>query len=273
MTEWWTGIAPAELTLDCGGGRHRIRWADGRLLALDHGDLDDERALASLGGASIDCVELARAWERHRTDLRALVIGPRGGGDELKAEIDGPYFTYGRPRRRPGNYTSVRMGGARTQSRFNPDPDDETVDLRALATLGSGFGERLVATVAADWAQRLHAADPSVDQARARLQAALYARVIAALRLWLGSSRVALELEMVPERAARSLDREGNVIHASLPFGWLLDVWARGLAIVQGRFCLGAATTDGSVWSLQTVAPDLRMRERIELRVQPEAGD
>ena len=70
----------------------------------------------------------------------------------------------------------------------------------------------------------------------------------------------------------RSLARVDDVVHAQLPFTWLLDVWARDLTTVQGRFCLDAApgtAVDGEHWELATVSPDLRTTERIELRINP----
>jgi hypothetical protein len=37
---------------------------------------------------------------------------------------------------------------------------------------------------------------------------------------------------------------------------WLVDVWARGLAVVWQRFCLSAASPDGRRWTLDTVTPE-----------------
>jgi hypothetical protein len=90
VTAWWVGIAPAEITVPCAGEQHRVRWEQGRLLACDHGDVDDERTLATLGGTTFECVELVAAWERRRPDLRVLVVGPRGGSDEIQVDPDGP---------------------------------------------------------------------------------------------------------------------------------------------------------------------------------------
>ena len=90
MTDWWVGIAPAEHSVPCGGEHHRLRWEQGRLVACDHGDPDDELVLTALGGQELQCIELVRAWERHRDDLRALVIGTRDGSDELRPGIRSP---------------------------------------------------------------------------------------------------------------------------------------------------------------------------------------
>jgi hypothetical protein len=58
-----------------------------------------------------------------------------------------------------------------------------------------------------------------------------------------------------------------GVVKAELPFGWLVDVWARGSATIWGRFCLSAATEDGRTWTLKTVAPDLGRPRRITIRL------
>ena len=87
MSDWWTGIAPTEITVPCAGEEHRVRWDSGQLFACDHGDVDDERTLATLGGTAAECIELVAAWERRCHDLRTLVVGPRGGSDELAARV------------------------------------------------------------------------------------------------------------------------------------------------------------------------------------------
>jgi hypothetical protein len=291
MSDWWTGIAPAEITVPCAGEDHRVRWEQGQLRACDHGDVDDERTLATLGGTAFECVELVGAWQRRQHDLRALVVGPRGGSDELHVDLDDPRsggVSRSRRRRSGGNMvvsTVVGYGassagaGSSERSRFSRPADageHDISDLIALVGLGAGFGERLVATVAAEWTTRLREGRPEVAEALPRLRAALYGRVFAALRSWLGESQLSLELEMTGAEDQRSLTRVGRAIHAELPFAWLLDVWSRDLTTVQGRFCVDAKPcemADGESWQLATVAPDLRTAERIELRIRPVAGD
>jgi hypothetical protein len=287
VTDWWVGIAPAEITVPCGGEDHRVRWEQGRVIACDHGDVEDERTLATLGATPFACIELVAAWERRRHDLRVLVVGPRGGSDEIHVDPDDPRaggVRSARRRRRRGgggfvgSFATSSGGGQLVGSRCSHSPDsepDDVADLIALVGLGSGFGERLVATAAAEWTKRLRDGGPEVAEALPRLQAALYGRVFAALRSWLGDPASSLELEMTGAAHPRSLTRVQGAVHAQLPFAWLLDVWSRDLTTVQGRFCLDAEprkTADGEHWELETVAPDLRTTERIELRIRPVAG-
>jgi hypothetical protein len=277
MTDWWVGIAPAEHLVPCSGEHHRLRWEQGRLIACDHGDPGDELVLTALGGQELQCIELLRAWERHRDDLRALVIGSRDASDELRPGNNPPGA--GGPRARIRPRTSVGGPNGRVGAARHPEPSSDADDLEeliALTALGSSIGKRLVATVVAEWAARLRDGHPGLDRATPRLQAALHGRVGAALRGWLGEPQLSLELEMSGAGEPRSLSRADDVVHAQLPFTWLLDVWARDLTTVQGRFCLdvkprGAA--GGERWELATIAPDLRTNERIELRISPAPGE
>ena len=69
-------------------------------------------------------------------------------------------------------------------------------------------------------------------------------------------------VDYVDEGAARSLRRVGRRVHAQLPFRWVAEVWAKGLPVVDDRFCLSAVFT-ASEWSLETVTRELSSIERI----------
>ncbi len=138
---------------------------------------------------------------------------------------------------------------------MDPDPAQQ---LGRLLSLGGGLGRRLDATVAAHWRERLLTPDAETDRLSARLHAALFGRVLATLGGWLGQGDVALSLQLVPEGAASSLRRDADGgVAARLPFGWLVEVWARGIDVVWGRFCLAATSADGRTWELVTAGPDL----------------
>jgi hypothetical protein len=70
--------------IDCAGQSHRLRWEAGRLHALDHEDLEGERALAALGGQACPCVEALDRWARHADDLRVLTLTSRGPTDAVR---------------------------------------------------------------------------------------------------------------------------------------------------------------------------------------------
>jgi hypothetical protein len=248
VSAWWTGLAPAQATLECGGATHRLRWADGELHALDHDDIEGERALAALGDERCACVDALDGWHRHANDLRVLVLGPRGASDSLAPEGRHP----------AGVHSYAGSGGP--QSRPS-EPEDALLGLYAL---GGGLRERLAATVVAGRLDGFDAAE------RARLHAALAGRAMLALRAWLGEPGLRVELRM---NDAPSVARDGGLIELTLPLSWLIDVWAKGLAVIWGRFCLAASTEDGHRFTLTTVGPDLGEPELIRLELGGEPSD
>jgi hypothetical protein len=275
MSAWWVGLSAAQATVSCGEHAHHLRWERGAVTAPDHGDPADERALAALGGEPFACIELLSAWEHHRDDLRLLTLAPRGPSDVLRidpealAQRGGIVQGGGRQRLGRGNPRAA-IGGARrlgAQARG-------TEELVTLLTLDGGIQDRLQATVAAAWARRIRTGHTRLARSHAQLHAALHGRVLAAVSSWQGAPGIAVELTMVAPDAPRSLARGEHGIKAELPFAWLVEVWAKGLATIYGRFCLGAATTDGRRWTLTTVGPDLGEPETVTvtlpgLRVTP----
>ena len=63
------------------------------------------------------------------------------------------------------------------------------------------------------------------------------------MRSWLGASGPESQLKMIGEKGKRRLISEHGYVRAELPFGWVVDVWAPGLATIWGRFCLSAIPT------------------------------
>lgn len=82
-TPWWAAFGPTEAPLSCGDAEHRLRWADGRLHALDHADAEAELVLAALGGDTSPCLDVVGAWGRHSDDLTVLAVGPRSASDAV----------------------------------------------------------------------------------------------------------------------------------------------------------------------------------------------
>ncbi len=80
---WWAAFGPAEAPLSCGDAEHRLRWADGKLHAVDHVDAEGELVLAALGGETSPCLDVVRAWGRHSDDLTVLAVGPRSASDPV----------------------------------------------------------------------------------------------------------------------------------------------------------------------------------------------
>jgi hypothetical protein len=289
MNPWWLGLGPAQAIVTCGEHNHRLRWAEGALTAVDHEDPEAERALAALGGQRCTCVDVLDAWARHEGDQRVLVLASRGPADPIAAHADWTAQLAARPRaitaamptrarvsapqllRRPGRR---RAKAARAAARASgsgwtayapasPSPagriprgTEPESELVALLGLGGGLQDRLVATVAATWARRFEQPSPELSEARPSLTASMQGRLSAAVQSWLGRADVAVELELIEDDRAPDLAERGGAIQAALPFDWLAEVWARGLATIFGRFCLAASTDDGRAWTLTTVGPE-----------------
>jgi hypothetical protein len=224
MTAWWEGLSPAEAVVDCDGAPHRLVWERGSLRAPQHSDQEREQVLAALGGERHRCVDLVSAWERHASDPAVLLLGSRGPADVIAAEEDD------------------QVGGRRPGV-----PEDPFAETMELLRLGGGLPDRLVATVAASIAG---------DGPQTRLHAALYGRLLAAMRVWLGEPQAAIGLDYLACDGPRSLRLEGGTVRVALPFAWIGEVWARGFTTILGRFCLGAESPDGHRWTLSTVGPD-----------------
>ena len=233
MSQWWTGIPAAEVTVLCGGDTHTVRWESGELIAVDHGDPKGEVTLSALAGETVPCLELLRTWSRRRDDPHVLTLASRGPTDPLNINVNGLRFHYGGPRRQTEEQT-----------------------LRLLAADGR-LPDRLQATTAAIWTRRIQAGHAALQTARPQLEAALYGRALRTLRAWLGEPRLAIQLTMIGPLEERKIVRTADGVDVSLPFSWLSDVWMRGLAVTLGRLCIAAETTDGSNWTLHTLGPDL----------------
>lgn len=276
---WWWGLGPASVELDCTGEPHVVRWVEGRLEAQEHADAEGERALAALAGERPACLELLELWARHEEDPRVLVVASRGASDPLlvaaaggrgqrpgyapmRSRGGGPGFAPRASMAYSSNATVHRM----VMRRGQPGPLDEESDpLQVLAELAGPLFTRLAGTVAATWAARIEDGDERVAFHRAALDAAVYGRALLALRDWVGDSALEPNFAMIGPDDPPALAVEDGRITLALPFSWTPYVWARGLAVVLGRFAVAASTgTQGQV-VLETVEADLSTRTTLTL--------
>lgn len=264
MTEWWLGLPDAETRIACGRDTHTLRWRAGDLHAVDHEDIDGERALAALGGERCTCVEVLDAWARHTDDLRVLMLARRSDADQLAVAIDwlGPRHR-GRRHGIRGGWMAYPPGGPGIGGW--EDAEDELVPLLAL---GGGLPDRLVASVAAAWTRARDRPVVNGASTGAQLIAALYGRVLAVLRTWLGEPGLDIKLQSTDDINPSISRLDDGRVRAALPFAWLSEVWCRGLATIAGRLTLSVAFEDGGDrWTLETVAPDLVTTERLTIIV------
>ncbi len=143
-------------------------------------------------------------------------------------------------------------GGAQS-----PVDADDIFGVAGLLSLGGGLTQRLCATVAAAWVQHIEADDEPTRARHAELHAALYGRVACAVQAWLDDPNATVDLVM--SNGARSVTRSDDGYQVTLPFSWILEVWARGVSLFAGDLCLGAVG-DRDRLELQLVDLDLGRR-------------
>jgi hypothetical protein len=274
---WWTDLSAAQMSLPCGDGEHRLRWEEGRLTAVDHPDVDRERALVALGGERVACLDLLEAWNAHTEDLDLLVLAARGPSDRLlEPELDDGVRYSGSYNRRPA-FTALsspggrggpgRRGGWTMYQPLNAGGSHgHDLTLARLANLSDGLTTRLVATVIATWTDRIRDRDDRVAAARPALHAALYGRVLATAYA-LGVQSLELDVVMIEAQARRSVSTQDGRIRCELPFNWLGDVWVRGLATALGHLCLNVETAQSDSWQLLVADRDLRGTRTMSIHV------
>ena len=113
----------------------------------------------------------------------------------------------------------------------------ERLELLELLTLGAALQFRLSGAVCAAWAGPDQADERAAH--RPELAAALTGRFAPAAEEWLGidPDAVTVTPHEGPGWGAMELtgQGEGRRLRATLPVGWLADVWACGLAVVAGH--------------------------------------
>jgi len=279
MTDaWWSGLLPVEVQVDCSDEAHHLRWAAGALVALDHEDPDGERALGALGADRPACIEVLDAWARHSDDLGILTVSSRGVADPVQVDRDGQGLRAGIPMVRPAigvPARTMRAGGSGWASSAPlaahpmmpgqpPGPFDE---IKNLLALGGAMSQRLVATVVAEWAERIATGAETVEGHIPALTAALYGRVASSVRSWLSDSSLDLELEMIPPSEGPSMSRDGAVVRVRLPFLWLSQIWAKDLPVVLSRFAISTLSSKHDQIQLLTISPDFSEARPVTIRL------
>jgi len=233
---WWAALMPVSTTLGC-DGTHRLRWEDGRLWAVDHPDAESEMVLAALGGDEPECLRKVSAWGQHSDNLDALAIGPRSADDDFRVSPAGLETE----RQRRLIISRLRPGPAPDRAR------DRRTELYELFSLGLPFTFRLMATVAASWADRPQSARPA-------LTAALSGRLAPAVSTWLRMDADRVDARIYEGSGWGELARTADLLHAALPLGWIAGVWAAGLAVVDRKLVVEVVSVTGSTAEVLAVS-------------------
>jgi hypothetical protein len=246
MPAWYQGVAPVTITIECGSQAHRITWKRGRLRLDDH-DVAAERALGALGGPVCPCLDLFDAW-RSPADKRELLwaatapITPPAGEslvdlramhDELVAK-----WTKGHAPRARAFRTYVRRRWQQSLVAIAPLP----------------LRERLAAAMVVGALRRYDDAEGLAGELPRQIEARALPALAASVAAWSRATRrhgivsecwtVAADEEPV---VCGLVDDTGGWVGLGLPVRWLIDVWARDLALVDGCLVLRAAPRTSTV--------------------------
>ncbi|MDH4144810.1 MAG: hypothetical protein OEY23_06520 [Acidimicrobiia bacterium] len=221
---WTWGVPPAQLELDCGGSRHRVVWRWGKVVLVDH-HLGAERALVALGGERPACFDVLDSWrDACAWKAPAGVAARRRLSGELERVL-----------------TLAQLARFQRELRRSSEPHPRA----------RSMSERLLREVRA-----------ALAASTVELRRAGGPKLALAVRPLLADPRAAPHGLEAPEP---SLDIEGTPaqlrIEAALPIEWLVDVWGRELATVDGALVLEvvSAEPDGrraSVVALSWIVED-----------------
>lgn len=269
--QWWAGVEPVTVEVSCGQDRHRIAWRRGKVVLEDH-DLAAEEAFAALGGEASLCLEVLRGWRKAVDDREVLWYWdtpPVAQGDmgRVLAEVRERHqrmlsavasHLAGRP---GGPVVNVHRrilvpGGQAVPTGVPPDVLDQIraqhADERRRALLSALPDEMRVrlGLAAVVRALRQQADRPWFGSREEDLRTALASRVVpaaeACMRAWRGrlDRRHPLTVECWAASADETpsvyglVDDSGGWAAVSVPLSWLVRVWARGFALVDGCLVL-----------------------------------
>ena len=216
------------ITIPCGDAQHRGEVCGSELRLLDH-DLAAEAALLVFGAPVPPCLLYQRAWIDAFTDPFFAAWSADGDGVRSKREREDWYENF-----------------------WESWPTDPAA---ARALFGPALQDRLAIEVAKCWVDSRGPDGPGAAWSAVRRAVSTRARgaFVSSLARVHAHRRpdalVPVAITVVPEGAAGiagHLSLAGSVVDLRLPVAWLADVWCRRLAVVDGRFVLGA-DDDGTV--------------------------
>lgn len=212
-TRWYETVGPVTATVDCEGAAHRVTWRRGKVVLENH-DLTAERTMLVFGGELCTCMRVLEMWKEQ----------------------------FGMP---PELFTTM-------QTWLGPNAHLAPREFELPRQLGMVLSwERAWRHTA--W---LHRKQPRL------LEAVLKDRALGPLRQHLGAYKKVCGARMVSQASVRVVPgdvparMEGRVegigmrAEAWLPGSWVVNVWGRGLAVVDGAFVLEVthpSDHDGSV--------------------------
>lgn len=284
------GLSPVTAEVPCGEEAHRITWRRGKLVLEDH-DLLAERSLVALGSAPPLCLEILDAWRAIRGTeqlcdllLRDEPLSPedltwRREGHELQLEyLRRPGVATPALKRHPQFQTALEAEERRAKEAL--DLEKRVWALTLLEALPAGLRQRLAFSVLIKFGRECQVEGFRHEQGN-HVEAALMELALPLLessaREWRRNLRthcsvdIELWLRQPGEEAACTLWADSRGTHGalSLPLAWFTDVWARGLALVDGCFVLEVMPLGRRRDSLDVLALRWERRQRELSRAAP----
>ena len=261
---WFDGLSPVTAKIRCGGQQHRITWRRGKLVLEDH-DLLAERSLTALGSEPPLCVQVLQAWQRMRNPelLYGFLLRDNAMAPEEVAVPRPSYETVAQrlmSRRRLPPHMAASL---RHAARF--ERDNEMWDITLIEALPDALRRALALSalvrVERQWDderfRRRHAMP--IASALTVITQPLFEQSV---RRWRRNLKphatFAIELRLLgagdPPACAGWADHGGAFAVLSLPTSWFTDVWAHGVALVDGCFVLSRGHTSFDASSFPVVA-------------------
>ena len=198
---WYDAIPEATAVVDCGGEQHRVTWRRGKVVLEAH-DLSAERAMLAFGGELCPCMRVLEMWvEQFRMPADLFGQMPSWLGDN--AFLVPPEFDLAR-----------RMAMVLSWERLWRF--ESWLPTKQAQLLGDELKEKALGPL------RQH-----VNAWRARTGA----RVVS-------GCQVALQRSSRPPTVEGTTDRVAMRVVAQLHARWLVDIWPRGIAVVDDAFVL-----------------------------------
>jgi len=196
--------------VECSGERHRVSWRGGSLVVEDH-DLTAERTMRALGGVTPDCLRLLKQWR----DLNTWATST-----ELYVQM------------------RTRLGAEH---------------ILAPGALGQRHELALLLTWERAWRMSSYYGEGHERLLSEQLSTRATEPLTRHLALWsarLGglqapSVEVKLRRPGQAPRMTGAIDRFSARVTAGLGVRWILEVWARGLAVVDDGFVLEVTSASG----------------------------
>lgn len=232
MVRWYDGLAPVTAQVHCRDRAqwHRVTWRRGRVVAEDH-DLGAEAALAGLGGGRCPCLEVLEACRAGFGVDDLFALWTEG------AEPIGATHALERWHRRTGRTPPGTAGRAARLA------DERRTAL--VASLPLAFRRRLALGVFRSIAREADAAlaasashpgfAPVLGSVLGRAASASLPPAAAGLPV---DQRWALTGPGGPAGVEGRLGANGGWLRLGVSAGWVAEVWAWDLALVDGHLVL-----------------------------------